>query len=351
MPIHFIGRGDAVQAPVSVVYVESTTMSERKKTILDILRSAQGFVSGETISKELGISRNAVHKHIQSLRRRGFRIVGVSRRGYRLEEEPTRLSMAAVTERAADILFSHTYRYYDELASTNTEARLLAAQGAPEGLVVVTECQTAGRGRLGRRWVSPAGKGLLFSVVLRPELTLGDVHMLTLVAGVAAAEALERHVGGPVALKWPNDLFLEDRKVGGILMEVAGEQDIVEWVVLGIGLNVNTEYRELPVQLRRSATSLKMVTGRDHDRSEVLGDLLVSISGHYLHAVRSGFARALSGFRQRDYLYRRAVTVETRHGPVAGTAAGVDDHGALLVELPQRRIQSFYSGDVTLRHR
>lgn len=338
-----------MEPSVSVVYVESTTMSERKKTILDILRSAQDFVSGEAISRELGISRNAVHKHIQSLRRRGYRIIGVSRRGYRLEEEPSRLSMGVVTERTAGTVFSHTFRHYDELGSTNDEARRLAGKGVPEGVVVVTECQTAGRGRLGRRWVSPASKGLLFSVVLRPDMPLSDAHMLTIVAGVAAAEALEKLVEKRVAIKWPNDLILDDRKVGGILMEVAGEQDLVEWVVLGIGLNVNTEYREFPVQIRKTATSMMMATERCYDRSEVLGDLLASISAHYTYALRNGFDRCLSGFRERDYLYRRTITVETRQGPVVGTAAGIDDRGALLVELGQRRIRSFYAGDVTLR--
>src|SRR5512140_598315 len=266
-----------MEPSVSVTYVESAAMSQRKKTVIDILRDSDDFVSGEAISDVLGISRNAVHKHVKSLRKRGYRIVGVSRRGYRLEDEPARLSMGHVTQRTENTMFGHSFRYHDEIESTNLEAKSLATKGAPEGTVVVAEAQSAGRGRLGRRWTSPAGKGLLFSVVLRPSLPMSEAHLLTIVAATAAAEAIEKHVPARVAIKWPNDLFIGDRKVGGILMEVSGEQDDVDWVVLGIGLNVNTEFSELPVALRRTATSLKMTGGEMVDRSDVLATLLLSL--------------------------------------------------------------------------
>ena len=337
-----------MESSVSVTYVESAAMSQRKKTVIDILRDSNDFVSGEAISDVLGISRNAVHKHVKSLRKRGYRILGVSRRGYRLEDEPARLSMGHVAQRTENTMFGHSFRYHDEIESTNLEAKTLALKGAPEGTVVVAEAQTAGRGRLGRRWTSPAGKGLLFSVILRPTLPMSEAHLLTIVAATAAAEAVEKHVPARVAIKWPNDLFIADRKVGGILMEVAGEQDEVDWVVLGIGLNVNTEFSELPVALRRTATSLKIAGGETVDRSDVLATLLLSLESHYHTAIRSGFDKALTAFRERDYLLARTISVETRQGPVIGAAAGIDDRGALLVELPHRRVRSFHSGDVTL---
>ncbi len=332
----------------SVVYIESNRMSQRKKTVIDLLRASEDFVSGEAMSGQLGISRNAVHKHIKSLRRRGYRILGVSRRGYRLEEEPSRLSMAHVTDRTAGCAFGRSYRYYDEIESTNVEAKSLANSGAPEGTVVIAESQTAGRGRLGRRWTSPAGKGLLFSALLRPDLPMSDAHMLTLVTACAAAEAIESVAEVAVAIKWPNDLFIGDRKVAGILLEVAGEQDEVDWIVAGMGVNVNTEYSELPVALRKTATSLKMVTGSPVDRSELLARLLLSLDAHYRHGLADGFESAVSGFRSRDYLLERTVSVQTRDGAVEGRAAGIDEHGALLVQLPHRAVRSFHSGDVTL---
>ena len=335
---------------VSVVYVESNRMSQRKKTVIDMLRESGGFVSGEAISDSLGISRNAVHKHVNSLRSRGYRIVGVSRRGYKLEEEPSRLSMARITDSMKHSAFGRSFRYYDEIESTNAEAKSLANSGAPEGTVVIAECQSAGRGRLGRRWTSPAGKGLLFSVVLRPAVAMSDAYLLTLVAAAAAAEGIEAASGVRVQIKWPNDLFIDDRKAGGILMEVAGEQDEVEWVVVGIGINVNTEYSELPVALRRTATSLKMATGHAVDRSELLSHVLLGLERNYAEAVTKGFGHALQAFRERDYLLRRNVSVQTHDGQVTGQATGIDERGALLVELGQRQIRRFHSGDVTLHH-
>ena len=163
--------------------------------------------------------------------------------------------------------------------------------------MVIAESQSAGRGRLGRRWTSPAGKGLLFSVVLRPAVAMSDAYLLTLVAAAAAAEGIEAAAGVRVQIKWPNDLFIDDRKAGGILMEVAGEQDEVEWVVVGIGINVNTEFSELPVALRRTATSLKMATGQAVDRSELLSHVLLGLERNYAEAA----SRRASGTRCRPF--------------------------------------------------
>lgn len=338
-----------MESSVSVTYIESAVMSQRKRNVIDILRDSDDFVSGEAISHVLGISRNAVHKHVKSLRKRGYRIVGVSRRGYRLEDEPSRICMGHVTQRTEKSMFGHCFRYHDEIGSTNQEAASLAIKGTPEGTVVVAESQSAGRGRPGRRWTSPAGKGLLFSVVLRPPLAMSEAHLFTVVGATAAAEAIEKHIPSRVAIKWPNDLFIGDRKIGGILMEVASEQDEIDWIILGLGLNVNTEFSELPVTLRRTATSLKIVGGEALDRSDILATLLLTLETHYQAALRGGFDRALTAFRERDYLLSRTISVETPQGPVVGAAAGIDDRGALLVELPHRRMRSFFSGDVSVR--
>ena len=323
-------------------------MSPRKRTVIDILRANPDFVSGEAISGTLGISRNAVHKHVNSLRSRGYRILGVSHRGYKLEEEPCRLSIPLVSSMTRHSLFGRAFRYYDEIESTNAEAKSLAQDGAPEGTVVIAECQTAGRGRQGRRWTSPAGKGLLFSVILRPALPMSDAHLLTLVAATAVAEAIEKHTGVIVRIKWPNDLYVDDRKLGGILTEVSGEQDEIDWVVLGVGINVNTEYGELPVPLRRTAASLKITGGRLFDRSELLAHVLLSLEASYVATLKGGFEVALDSFRRRDYLSRKTVSVQTREGPIVGEALGIDDRGALLLQLPHRHVRRFYAGDVTL---
>ena len=331
-----------------MILVESSRMSPRKKTVIDILRESPGFVSGQVISERLGVSRNAVHKHVNSLRKRGYRILGISRRGYKLEEEPSQLAMPVVAKLTQRSRLGTSFRYHDETGSTNAEAKRLALEGTPEGTVVVTECQSAGRGRLGRRWTSPAGKGLLFSIVLRPTLPMTDAHLLTLLTGVAVAEAIEAQVKLPVHLKWPNDLIVANRKAGGILLEVSGEHDKVDWVVAGVGVNVNTERAELPVSLRRTATSLKMAADNTVDRTVLLARILLTLERVYFDCMRSGFEQALCAFRDRDYLLHRTVSVQTRTGAIVGEAAGIDDRGALLVELPDRRIRRFHSGDVSL---
>jgi BirA family biotin operon repressor/biotin-[acetyl-CoA-carboxylase] ligase len=175
-----------------------------------------------------------------------------------------------------------------------------------------------------------------------------DAHLLTLTAGDAVAEAIEAQAKIPVHLKWPNDLIVDNKKAGGILLEVSGEQDRVDWVVAGIGINVNVEFAELPVALRKTAISLKMATDKTVDRSVLLARILLTFEKAYFDCLSNGFERSLRGFRERDYLLHRSVSVQTREGPVVGEAAGIDDRGALLVELPDRHVRRFHSGDVTL---
>jgi len=337
-----------MESSASVVLVEPANMSPRKKTVIDILKSRADFVSGQEISDSLGISRNAVHKHVNSLRDRGYRIVGISRRGYRLEEEPGRLAMPIVAKLTQGSLFGTAFRYHDEIESTNNEAKRLAEEGAPEGTVVVSESQSAGKGRLGRRWTSPAGKGLLFSIVLRPGLPLSEAHLLTFATAISVAEAIEAQARVPVHLKWPNDLIVDNRKAGGILLEISGEHDRADWVVAGVGINVNTEHVELPAGLRRSATSLKIATGKSVDRTVLLARALLTLERTYRECLEHGFNRALQSFRERDYLLHRSVSVSTGQGAVVGEAVGIDERGALLVQALDRRTRRFHSGDVTL---
>ena len=238
--------------------------------------------------------------------------------------------------------------YSEEVASTNSQAKLLAKAGTPEGAVVIAESQTAGRGRLGRRWVSPARTGLLVSVLLRPTLPMSEVHLLALVVACAAAGAIEALVGLPVSIKWPNDLYLGDCKVGGILVEGGSDRDSVGWVVAGVGINVNTEPGELPQGASRSATSLKAACGAAVDRTELLALLLMALETEYSGALADGFDGVIRGFRRRDYLFGRNVSLQTRQGPVLGQATGISSRGELLMRLPDQSLRRFHAGDVSL---
>lgn len=241
--------------------------------------------------------------------------------------------------------------YLAEVASTNDTARLLAqgerSEGAPEGSLVVTDYQTEGRGRLARRWQAPAGSSLLLSLVFRPSLAPGQVQRLAMVCGLALVDAVEAETGLSVALKWPNDLLIDGAKAGGILVEMASIGEKVEFVIVGIGLNVNLDPAELPPDLLVPATSLSQKAGRPVARASLLRALLQAIESRYL--------AMLEGTQPQDEWAGRLVTlgqpvsVSGAGSVLEGMAEGVDADGALLVRRADGALERVLAGDVTLR--
>ena len=230
--------------------------------------------------------------------------------------------------------------------STNRVAMEMAENGAPDGTVVVADAQTAGRGRMGRRWVSPAGKNLYVSLLLRPSVPTVDAPRLALVAGVALADAVEA-VGVPASLKWPNDLYCGGRKAAGILAEMASDPDGVRHVVIGVGLNVNMVKADFPPDLRGTATSLRIWAGRVFRRVDVLARLLDAFGTRYVEFIGGGFASLHDGWDRRDFLRGRRVLLRRQGGEGWGTADGLDTVGALRF-LPDggSAIESVHSGEI-----
>ena len=230
--------------------------------------------------------------------------------------------------------------------STNRVAMEIAENGAKHGTVVVADAQTAGRGRMGRRWVSPAGKNLYVSLLLRPPVPTIDAPRLALVAGVALADAVEA-VGVPASLKWPNDLYCGGRKAAGILAEMASDPDGVRHVVIGVGLNVNMEETDFPLHLRDAATSLRIRAGRTFRRVDVLARLLDAFGARYAEFIGGGFASLHDGWDRRDFLRGRRVLLRRQGGEGWGTADGLDTVGALRF-LPDGgpAIESVQSGEI-----
>jgi BirA family biotin operon repressor/biotin-[acetyl-CoA-carboxylase] ligase len=230
--------------------------------------------------------------------------------------------------------------------STNRVAMEMAEKGAKHGTVVVADAQTAGRGRMGRRWVSPAGKNLYVSLLLRPSVPTVDATRLALVAGVALADAVEA-VGVPAALKWPNDLYCGGRKAAGILAEMASDPDGVRHVVIGVGLNVNVEEDDFPPDLRGTATSLRICAGTPFRRVDVLARLLEAFGTRYAEFIGSGFASLRDGWDRRDFLRGRRVLLRRQGGERWGIADGLDAGGALRF-LPDdgAAIESVHSGEI-----
>lgn len=246
--------------------------------------------------------------------------------------------------------FGRVYHYLDSTHSTNAVLARLAAQGAPEGAVVVAERQEAGRGRMTRGWFSPPDSGLYFSILLRPVTEVARATSLPLVIGLAVADALAPHlpVGEP-RVKWPNDIMIGERKVCGILCELHAEMDGIQHIVAGIGINVNLEAGALPYVLRPIATSLKMATGVAVHRAELLAALLGHLERDYAAWQQQGLAPFLDRLRDRDALLGGTITVERADDTLSGTADGVNPDGALRLRLADGRIESVYSGDAHIR--
>ena len=244
-------------------------------------------------------------------------------------------------------LFGRRTVYLRETGSTSDVARRLAEEGAPEGTLVLAEHQTAGRGRLGRRWHAPPGSGLLFSLIFRPPLAPDQVQQLTMVCGLAVVDAIAATTGLQAGLKWPNDILVGSNKVGGILSEVEFRGERVDYAVVGIGLNVNLDQEQLPQGLAMPASSLSSELGRPVDRVSLLRALLQAVERRYL-ALHQGTSPH-EAWAQRLTMLGQTVVVRLAEERLEGVAEGVAANGALLLRLPDGQQRSILAGDVSLR--
>ncbi|MEN6467316.1 MAG: biotin--[acetyl-CoA-carboxylase] ligase [Syntrophaceae bacterium] len=244
-------------------------------------------------------------------------------------------------------IFGRQVQLLEETVSTNNQALSLAFKGAPEGTAVVAECQTGGKGRMSRSWFSPPGKNIYTTVVLRPDMQLSLSPQVTIVAGVAVAELLEGYCPGRVSLKWPNDVLIGGRKICGILAESRSSAVKIEYIVVGIGINVNMEEADLDEGLRDIATSLKMETGQDFIREEVAARLYESFEKWYLIHRRSGFAPVREKWLECSGMAGKEISYTSQGGTVKGRVAGMDHDGALLC-IVDGKTKRLSAGEITL---
>jgi BirA family transcriptional regulator, biotin operon repressor / biotin---[acetyl-CoA-carboxylase] ligase len=317
--------------------------------LLSLLHSGE-FVSGEQIAEALGISRAAVAKRIAELRRRGFEIAAAPRRGYRLDVVPDALTADVVLPKLTTAWLGRAWRHHARVGSTNDEAAAWAraTPGAPAGAVVVADAQDKGRGRLGRRWHSPPGESLYLSVVLRPPLPPHRVPPLTLGAGVAVAEALLAFDVTP-ALKWPNDVQLDGKKVAGILTEMSGDIDRVHHLVVGIGVNLNAS--AFPEELGAIATSVAMARGGGDAARVARADFAAVLCARLEHwvdlFVAEGAVPVVAAWKQHARFFGRRVQVTAGRDRLEGVAEDLEDDGALRLRLDDGRATRVVAGEVT----
>ena len=311
--------------------------------ILNALRSREGsHVSGGEISRLCGVSRTAIWKEIQKLREQGYRILAQPHVGYQLVGIPDRMLPQELAWGLATQRIGRKIHCYEATDSTMNVAHRLAAAGEPEGTVVAAEGQARGRGRLGRNWASPKGKGIYLSVILRPLLHLSQAAHVTLAAAVSVAQAIQKATALHPQIKWPNDVLLEGKKVAGVLTELNAELNRVNYLVVGIGINVHGSRAPLPA----SSTSLAEALGRRVDRLGLARTLLAEMDRVYAELLSEGLEPILERWRGfADFLGRR-IRVALSGRMVDGQAVDIDASGALLVRTDTGLIEAVSAGDV-----
>lgn len=310
-----------------------------------LVKNAMVVVPGPKIASEIRVRRQKVWSWIENLRALGIEIEGVPAKGYQLMTVPDILTPSVLRPELGDNAIGRHIVHYFRTDSTNVVALRLAAEGAEHGTVVVAEEQTAGRGRLGRKWFSEKSSGIYASIILRPPLSPAAAPVLTLMAGLAAQKAICSVTSLKVDIRWPNDLLVNGKKVCGILTEMNAEVDRLHAVVLGIGINVN--HSTLPPELESIATSLRMEAHRVISRVHVLAALLREIERYYQLLLKSGNKAIAERWEAAStFAHGRRINVATAAGKVPATTAGVDASGALKVQYDDGRQESLIAGEV-----
>ena len=313
-----------------------------KDKILERLINNKGMrISGEQLASELCVSRTAIWKHIKVLRDEGYMIDSSTNLGYSLIETPDRLTPGEIKAGLKTKVIGKEIKYFKETESTNIVAHEIAAS-VDEGTVVIAEAQTAGRGRLGRKWISPEG-GIWFSIILKPGIQPSHAPRITLLAGVCVARTI-RSLGIPAKIKWPNDILINGKKVCGILTEIRAEADLIDYLIVGIGIDANVDTESFPDDIRDSSTSLKKEKGAKINRAGFVRKLLEEFDELYLKFQDEGFKSILEEWRNMSATIGEWVKITTQTHSIYGEAIGVDNEGALILETSEGHLEKIVSG-------
>lgn len=309
-----------------------------KFKILDLLKNRNDYVSGEEIGAFLGVSRTAIWKNITKLKDMGYNIESVSNKGYRLVDD-------------RDVVNEYEINYDNvifntEIDSTNEECKRQADNGCKSGLLVTCDNQTAGKGRLGRSWTGDSNKGLYMSMVLRPDIMPTEASQITLVAGIVLRRIIERFTNCTVQIKWPNDIIINGKKVAGILTEMSAEMEKVNYIVLGIGINVNTEsyYGEL----KDKATSMFIETGSKFKRKDVINEFIQEFLPGYGIFCHRGFDAFVEEYNKNCANVGKEVKTINVKNEIQGIAKGVNSKGELVIKT-NSGLARVFAGEVSLR--
>jgi len=323
------------------------TTDKRLAALVTLLsENATIVISGARIARQIGVSRSMVWQWVELLRKMGVRVKGQRSTGYFLEHVPDIITPNLIRKRLKGNVFGKQIYHFFKIDSTNRVAMDLGYTRAAEGTVVLAEEQTAGRGRSGRTWYSERGAGLYVTLLLRPKLSPAQAPLLTMLAGLSAHAAIRAQAGLTAELKWPNDLMLNGKKIGGILTEMHAEPTQVCFVIVGIGINVNQE--KFATDISSAASSLRKESGRTHSRLELLVRLLSQFESDYNRFLREGAPFVVQRFLSvSTFAAGHRVRVDSGHESYVGTTAGLSPEGLLLVAKDEGPTVTVTAGDVT----
>lgn len=319
-----------------------------KEEILRLLRSADGYISGQELCNRFGVSRTAVWKAINQLKEAGYEIEAQQNKGYRLMAAPDLMTEAEIKSLMHTDWVAKEVLYFDTIDSTNTKAQELAEKGYPSGTLVVADKQESGKGRRGRSWVSPSGTGIFMTLMIKPDINPNNASMLTLVAALAVAKAITSVTGEEAMIKWPNDIVINGKKVCGILTEMNAQFDYINHIVVGIGINVHNE--SFPEEISQMASSLMIEAGgKRFHRAQIIAETMSYFEQYYDTFLNTQDLSAL--VREYDELLvnrNKSVRVLDPKEPFDGKAMGITSKGELIVDTWESR-KLVSSGEVSVR--
>ena len=307
------------------------------------------YVSGEEIAQSLEVSRTAVWNHIEKLKLIGYLFEAIPHLGYKLVGIPDKLLPDEIQFGLETETIGKKILSYESTASTNDVAYGLALDGAAEGTVIVAEVQEKGRGRMGREWISPSGKNILCSIVLRPSIEPAYIPVMTVMCAVGVALSIREVTGLPALIKWPNDVYIQKKKVSGILLEQKAELDRIDFIIAGIGINVNTQTADFSSELQQTATSLSIEKKMWIDRISLLQKVLFFIEKKYEMVQKGNYEDIINEWLSLSMTIGKRVVAQQKKGTIDGEAIGIEPNGSLLVRDDIGKIHNILSGDLKIK--
>lgn len=322
-------------------------MSSTRQRLIQLLHEQDGeYISGQQLSEQLDISRTAVWKHMKELEKEGFEIEAKSRVGYRIVNQPDVINQSALQWGLQTKFLGKNIIHKASVPSTQPIAHDLARENKPHGTVIIAEEQTAAKGRMNRPWQSPKGTGIWLSMILRPEIMPHQAPQLTLLTATVLAEVIYEETNVSPQIKWPNDILIAGKKIAGILTEMQAEQDQIQYVVLGFGMNVNQEEQDIDPDLRDRATSIRIATEKKWDRTKMIQRILERFEQTYDLYLREGFSQIKKKWENFGFKVGQKISLTMQDEKVTATFIGISHDGALIIENANGEKVDLYSAEI-----